>query len=157
MRRYGALMILAGLVLALGLPVGPGAAPAVADGHGGDEGGEELHDVMEAMLNALHPVHRGARDASQNEATAANLARLGALTLAAKEIPPPMIGQAPEDQRAELTRAYRLMMIELAQAILSAEAAILEGRNDDAWEHLLEADDVMMRGHDMFMPGGDAE
>lgn len=156
MKFAGGLLMAIALLLLVGLALGPQASPVLADEHEHEhEHGEGLGESMDQMNGLFRQVRRSARDASKNEETAEKLARLTALVIQGKDYPPHMISQVPEDQRDELMRSYRLIMIELAQAFLNAEAAILEDRNDDAWEHLLEANEIKGRGHELFLPEDD--
>jgi len=122
------------------------------DDHDHGHGEDVLHESMEGMEGLFREVRRGARGGPSPEEVADKLAQLSVLVLAAKDHAPHMIEEAPEGQRAELMQTYRLTMIELAQAFLSAEAAMLEGRTDDAWEHLLVANEIKGRGHELFLP-----
>ena len=170
-----ALMIVAALLVAMLLPGpssvladrdpvfggaddrGPASQPIAKDDdddddeeHEGEED-ESLHEIMEDMASDYRRVRRQTRDASKNVETADLLAELAEHAVEAKGLLPEMLAEVPEDQRAGMTRTYRLTMIELATTFLQAEAAIIEGRNDDAWELVLAANEVKSQGHDLFL------
>lgn len=117
------------LALALTAAAGLALAPVTAPGHVLDESAVGEH------MGEMNDAKRAMRKALEAEDTAAALTALTAFQAAvvgAKAEIPPRAESMEGEARAEFVSGYRGALSELLRASCDLEAALLEGRADDA-------------------------
>jgi|GEM_PF-904656 len=124
-----------------------------ADAHGGGHAkhGASLHDSMETINGAYKFIARNMKDPAKR---AECLAKAEAMLLASvegrKDLPH-VIDDAPEAQRAALTKEYRLQMCDLIVAAAKLEAAILKDDVEGVKEIITSLKVIKKAGHEKFI------
>jgi len=137
-------------LLALLLPCALGLAmTAPAPAAPADEG-NELHEHMEVIEEALGKLRRSLRDEQRNEESLAHIAVLQKETLACKLLVPEVVEELAEPQRSEEKTAYRRMMVDMLASQLELEAALLDGDADAAKKAFRKLRNMEDPGHERF-------
>ena len=99
---------------------------------------DEAHDDETPLAASMHTVEdslrllrRSLRDPEQTAASLATVSDCQLALLRCKVEVPAMAASVPEGERAAFVRDYRLGMVELVEAFLELERALLEGEGPD--------------------------
>jgi soluble cytochrome b562 len=139
-------LALAGPLLSAGLLPAPTARQDAAD-----EGEDPIHDSMEVIEDALGRLRRAIRSTDTFPDALVAVNEMERATLRAKDLVPPMTAELPEAQRPAFVVDYRKMLIEMLEAELALETALLDGDLDAtkaAFKRLRAFED---EGHERFM------
>lgn len=113
---------------------------------------EIMEHAMEAMERAYKAIEKQIDDASKDESTLKLLADFQTATIRAKAVAPVMIYRAEESKRAELTKQYRQMMVQVLVTAAEVEEHLLAGERAEAKQSLKDLHDLEHAGHDDFRP-----
>ncbi len=112
--------------------------------------GPDLEDLMHEMEDHYKALKKQVAQAEYQTDSLERIVLFQRLSLLAKTMTPPVIHRLPSDQRASKLTAYRKTMNQLIHRLSDLEAALLEGRFDDAPALLKKVHDVEDDGHAMF-------
>ncbi len=134
----------------------PGRGPSAGRGPGG-AGGRNDHEVLEGAMEAMEQSYKVIAsqidDASKDESTLTALGRFQAATIRSKSVLPGSVSRIEDEaKRAEMTKKYRQMMVQVLVTATELEEHLLAGERDAAKESLKELHDFEKSGHDDFRP-----
>ena len=145
MKRSSLYVLAAALAAALTLALLPVQQSAVADGHGGSDGQEAIHEAMEELGGTYRLVRRQMKDPEKNADTAEKLAAMIDASVKAK-------AYLPETATTDdLKTSYRVIMNKLIIVLAQAENAALQGDNEKLQEYVKQANAVKGEGHELFI------
>lgn len=145
----------AGLALSPALFAPPGglvrqeAAPEHAQ-----EPHSPLSEAMEVVEESLGRLRRALRDEGSLEEGLAAVAAMQEATLKAKLLEPPLAALRPEAERAAFVRDYRKMLVQMLEAELAVETALLDGDREAARTRFQALRAFEDQGHERFTEGG---
>jgi soluble cytochrome b562 len=127
---------------------------ATARGGGMDEAKsaeEDLYDLMLGLEDGMKVLRRALRDPEKNPSSLDHIDAMQRAALAAKTQQPPMLESVPGEQQGELLTKFRKRMVQLLQALLNLEMAVLDGDNEAAQKIYKTLSELEEQGHDEFV------
>lgn len=113
-----------------------------------------IAEAMETMEDELRVLRKSLRDPAQNESSLKSIVAFQVAVGSAKVAAPPMVAKQPAEKRAELTNAYRKMMIDLSHKLLTLEELVLDGKLEEAQTLFKEIRGMEEDGHERFTSDG---
>ncbi len=133
-------------MIALALVLGPVTALQAAD----DDKPKEMKDHMEIISRNMKKLKKDVADSSKNEASAKLAAEACTHAAAAKGFVPEKAKEVPADKREKFVAEFKAMMDELIANFKKLEAALKEGKNDEAQKIYDTLMGMKKTGHDKF-------
>lgn len=144
MRTLCVLLIAAtALFVAMALAPSPVAAEEAAEA-------SPLHKQMEILQEAVKQLRRQVKDPARNPQSLELVVQMQTSVILAKTYVPPLAQTLAEEKRPEFLMGYRKKMIELADALLELELALLDGKNAQAEELLKKSLELRFKGHQQY-------
>jgi hypothetical protein len=137
------------LIAAMGMAVAIVAAPSRATADDAAQA-SPLHKQMEILQDAVKQLRRQVKDPARNPQSLELVVQMQTSVILAKTYVPPLAQTLPEEKRPEFLMGYRKKMIELADALLELELALLDGKNAQAEELLKKSLELRFKGHQQF-------
>jgi hypothetical protein len=109
---------------------------------------------MEVVEESLGRLRRALRDEGSLEEGLAAVAAMQEATLKAKLLEPPLAALRPEAERAAFVRDYRKMLVQMLEAELAVETALLDGDREAARTRFQALRAFEDQGHERFTEGG---
>ena len=139
------------LLLSLFVPVALLGAPSSAAPPQEEEHEEsELHESMEVVEDAMKLLRRTVREADQSARSLELLSEIQSATIRCKSLRPPMVESIPEGERAAFVTSFRRTFLDLLEAQLELERAILDGDVERARTAYKLVHDFEDSGHERF-------
>lgn len=132
-------------MITLALILGPATALRAED-----EKPKDLAGHMEIISSNMKKLKKSVTDSSKNEASAKMAAEACAHAAAAKEFVPAKAKEIPADKREKFVAEYKAMMDEMIGNFKKLEAALKEGKNEDAQKIYETLMGMKKTGHDKF-------
>ena len=132
-------------MIALALCLGPATALRAED-----DKPKDLAAHMEVINKNMKKLKKDVADSAKNESSAKLAGEACAAAAAAKEMVPAKAKEIPADKREKFVAEYKAMMDELIGNFKKLEAALKEGKNDEAQKLYDTLMGMKKTGHDKF-------
>lgn len=119
-------------------------------GHKGGAAPGDLEGSMQMMQGAMKKLDKAMSDKKDAATLLPLIADMEAAAQNAKSGTPEKVGEVEKDKKDEFMKGFRHQMIELQRALLDTEAAVIDGKMDDAakaWDRVKAA---KKDGHDKY-------
>ena len=136
-----------------GMNFGPGAARAAAQEEKESKVKDldtELAKQMEVIDSGVKKLRRSLRKAEQNKESLETIEKVHAAATKSKDMTPAMAAKIPEAERAKWVENYKKDMDTFIKTVEKMQAAVKDGKNDEALKLHQELKKQEDKGHEKY-------